>query len=333
MMKRTTRVFGCCLFLLAAGFGMLATAAPASAEQRTDYGRTYVDQINALRSSLGISSLTFDPELTELAHQHDLVMASQKRLHHAANLGTGVTSDWRKLGENVGTGNAHADMFNAFVRSPGHYSNIVDPEFTHVGVASDVIDGYEWTTQRFMKVAPPAPPAPKYIAPPVQAPAPVQAPIIVQAPAAPAAPRAAAPAPAPVAPVTMTPATTAPSTTAAPTTAAPVPTTTEAAPVAPSSDATTAPNDDATDSNTPEAGGAIASIGADQMDPGLSIDGADVDTAPVETITTSPIASVGSPAGDDGLPTATKVAFGSAFVLSCFLLLLISRELKDRTAA
>jgi hypothetical protein len=62
-------------------------------------------------------------------------------------------------------------LFQAFVNSPHHYENLVDPAFTRVGVGVAVANGMIFTAHEFMALrttAPPARPAP--------APAPAAAP-------------------------------------------------------------------------------------------------------------------------------------------------------------
>ena len=58
-------------------------------------------------------------------------------ISHDPNLAAAVASvfpDWRKGGENVGMGGTVSSLFDAFVASPGHYKNLVDPDFSRVGV-------------------------------------------------------------------------------------------------------------------------------------------------------------------------------------------------------
>jgi hypothetical protein len=137
--------------------------------------QTYVDQINGLRASLGLRQLIVDPQLSAIAHQHDLDMAAAGHLYHSANLAAGITVPWRALAENIGMRTPGGpDLWQAFLNSPGHYANIVNPAFTHVGIGDDVINGNEWTTQRFMQAAAPATPS---------APAPKPPPVVYHAPA------------------------------------------------------------------------------------------------------------------------------------------------------
>jgi uncharacterized protein YkwD len=159
----------------------------------------FVARINQLRASRGLGTLTVDPELTAVARQWAATMAGQGRIFHASDLSQGVSADWQKLGENVGVGNDVPRLFQAFVDSPSHLANLVDPSFTRVGVGVVNAGGRLYTAHRFMALAPPAPPT---TAPPTTAP-----------------------------PTTAAP-TTAPTTTAPPTTAAPTAAPTTVAPVA-----------------------------------------------------------------------------------------------------
>jgi len=55
--------------------------------------------------------------------------------------------------ENVGTGQNVDTLWAAFLDSPGHRSNIVNPAYTHVGVAVITeASGRQWTTHRFLRV-------------------------------------------------------------------------------------------------------------------------------------------------------------------------------------
>ncbi len=123
-------------------------------------------------------------------------------------------------------------LFDAFVASPGHYANLVDPQYTRVGVCvGRDANGKLFTTHRFIAIAgdgaaPPPPPPPPTTAAPVspQAPPPTAPPTTTAAPvtAAPltAPPTTAAPPPPPPPPTTAAHVT-APA--APPTTPAPAP--------------------------------------------------------------------------------------------------------------
>lgn len=181
-------------FALIVPMASRAVAAPdtVSMEQQ------FVARINALRTSKGLGALTVDAELTSIARAWSGQMAKAGAISHNPNFGQQVTQDWVKLGENVGVGPDVDSLFNAFVASPHHYANLVDPAFTKVGVGVVVTpDGSLYTSHQFMRLAaddppPPPPPAPRPkvsrpAAPRVTAPAPAAAPVAAQ-PAPPAAP-------------------------------------------------------------------------------------------------------------------------------------------------
>jgi hypothetical protein len=161
----------------------VATAPHVSAGPADE--QAFLGLINGLRSARGLGPLTVDANLTQLAQQHTVEMANGQHLEHTSALAAGVTTPWQKLGENVGFGSNLNLVWNAFLNSPGHLANLVDPAYNAVGIGVTVDgNGILWTTHRFMQTATPAPPPfvpPPAPRPPVTAPrpAPVPAPVAV----------------------------------------------------------------------------------------------------------------------------------------------------------
>ena len=54
-------------------------------------------------------------------------MVANGGISHNPNLANDVSANWTKLGENVGVGNDVDSLMNAFINSPAHYHNLVDP--------------------------------------------------------------------------------------------------------------------------------------------------------------------------------------------------------------
>lgn len=179
-------------------------AAPTAVANANDE-QVFVDLINDLRHSRGLSTLTVDANMTDLARQHTGAMATNQRLVHTADLTAGVTTNWEKLGENIGFGSNIGLVWNAFVNSPEHFANLTDPAFNAVGVGVRVdANGIVWTTHRFVRIgAPPPPPfvpptmPPTVPRPPAPRPAPTPAPVVPRS-AATAPPTTAVAAPAPI---------------------------------------------------------------------------------------------------------------------------------------
>ena len=161
----------------------------------------FVAAINEVRAGVGLPGLTVNSQLVTLARNHAQVMADAGEIFHADPISAGFTGSWTKLGENVGVGASVPVLVDAFVASPGHYANIIDPGFTQIGVGVVWKDGALYTTHRFL-----------------------------QPPGAPTPTTTAAPPPTTAAPPPPTTTTVSPPPTTAP---APVPTTTTLAPLAP----------------------------------------------------------------------------------------------------
>jgi hypothetical protein len=196
------------------GFALLAFVAGPLGMGRALAGQDFAAMTNADRTSHGLRALSGAGDLQSLAQQRADQMARSGQLAHTTNLGSKV-SGWQRLGENVGRGPALPDIETAFMNSPTHRENILDPSFTQLGV------GVTWDGGKYFYVAvifrQPSGAAPAAAPAPTPAPAPRPAP-------APAPRTAAAPKPAPK-PVTTTTRPPTPTTTEPPTT-----TTTTAAP-------------------------------------------------------------------------------------------------------
>ncbi len=141
--------------------------APASAAPADDEA-AFVAALNQVRAGVGLPPLQVDPELTALARQWARTMADAGHIYHASSLSAGVTNPWLKLGENVGVGADVQVLVDAFVASPGHYANIVDPAYTRIGVGVVYAGSALYTTHRFMQPADAAPPT--TVAPPTTPP-------------------------------------------------------------------------------------------------------------------------------------------------------------------
>lgn len=194
--------------VLVTGMVMGASAAQASSSDEAGF----VARINSLRQSKGLAPLAVDGNLTSIGRNWSQKMLQAGAISHNPSFPSQVTSNWAKLGENVGHGGTVDSLFKAFVNSPGHYRNLVDPAFTHVGVGVVVgPDGSLWTAHQFMTLAGAS-------APKVSAPAPATttartataparrtatAAAVASAPVAPAAPAAPPAPPAPSARIVL----------------------------------------------------------------------------------------------------------------------------------
>lgn len=132
---------------------LLATmlAAPTAAEASTDARAAelrFVDSANAERSTRGIDRFKVASDLTEVARRHSATMARQSHLHHNPNLGSDV-SGWQRVGENVGRGGSVASLHSALMNSEGHRRNLLDGNFSEIGVGVVMSGSTIWVTQVF----------------------------------------------------------------------------------------------------------------------------------------------------------------------------------------
>ena len=121
------------------------TAQPAGATSTED-GVT--SRLNGARTAHGLPALTTRGDLTEVARAQAGRMAESWTLFHNPNLTTDVTG-WRYVGENVGYGPDTETVHAAFMGSPGHRANILDSDYTELGVGVVERDGRVWVVEVF----------------------------------------------------------------------------------------------------------------------------------------------------------------------------------------
>lgn len=113
----------------------------------------YVASINAVRADEGLQPLVVDPNMTAAARDWAIWMVEHRSLQHAEEIATGAPTDWMKVGENVGRGPAVPAVWDAFLASPAHKANVLDPVYSLVGVGvAWTDDGRHYTTHRFASV-------------------------------------------------------------------------------------------------------------------------------------------------------------------------------------
>lgn len=112
------------------------------------------DQVNASRAAAGLPALRENLVLDIKADRWAQGMRDQCRIWHS-RLADGAPPNWRKLGENVGMGGNVGQIHDAYMNSPGHRANVLDPSFTEIGTAAvwGNCNGYRtlFTVHVFMK--------------------------------------------------------------------------------------------------------------------------------------------------------------------------------------
>ena len=123
---------------------------PADAHAAVDAGaeRQFVSAVNRERAARGLPALQVAGDLTSVARQHSVRMANGDNLHHNPDLASHV-SNWQKVGENVGTGPSVSSIHAAFMNSASHRANVLDGDWTQVGIGVEVRGDTIWVTQVF----------------------------------------------------------------------------------------------------------------------------------------------------------------------------------------
>lgn len=133
--------------LAVTGVSVAGLAATTTAATASDSGM--LSQVNAARTSRGLDPYSWNAHLASVAGEQARRMAKKTKLYHNPNLASDVGS-YRWVGENVGYGPSSSAIQKAFMNSPGHKANILDDNYTQIGIAS-VRDskGRLWVAQVF----------------------------------------------------------------------------------------------------------------------------------------------------------------------------------------
>jgi hypothetical protein len=140
-------------FAVLTPLGILFQTAPAVADSSPSGAAQFVADINGVRAAHGLRALQVSSSLASTAYNWSVHLASVGTLSHNPSLAADMPTGWQKGGENVGVGADVTSLEAAFVNSPEHYVNMVDPGFNQVGVAVDVdANGYLWATEDYVEV-------------------------------------------------------------------------------------------------------------------------------------------------------------------------------------
>ena len=109
-----------------------------------------VQLTNQFRSQYGLRPLSWNSQLGTAAQNHALDMARMRRMSHSGSDGSQVGNrvqrvryPFRQVGENVAHNQKTAkEVLSSWMRSPGHRENILNPNFSEIGVG--YYNGY-WT--------------------------------------------------------------------------------------------------------------------------------------------------------------------------------------------
>ena len=122
----------------------------------TSYEQEVIRLVNEIRAENGLKVLTYDWELARVARYKSQDMKDNKYFSHTSPVyGTpfqmiknfGIS--YRSAGENIAKGYATPQaVVNGWMNSSGHRANILNANYTHIGVG--YVSGGNYWTQMFM---------------------------------------------------------------------------------------------------------------------------------------------------------------------------------------
>ena len=122
--------------------------------QLNQFEQQVVELTNQERAKAGLSPLKVDLELSRVARIKSQDMRDQGYFNHNSptygspfDMMRNFGISYRTAGENIAMGQrSPQEVVNAWMNSDGHRRNILNPNFTHIGVGY-VADGNYWTQQ------------------------------------------------------------------------------------------------------------------------------------------------------------------------------------------
>jgi len=112
----------------------------------------FFDLTNAARANGGVPALDWRADVASMAVSHSVEMAQAGSIWHGSFVSEGNLKalNASSLGENVGMGGDVASIQDAFMNSPHHLENIMDPGFNQVGVGVIVSGNTVYVTLDFL---------------------------------------------------------------------------------------------------------------------------------------------------------------------------------------
>jgi uncharacterized protein YkwD len=143
-----------------------AGAAPAQHPRKaaarvslSSYESRILSLVNGARVSRGLVALSAQPGTTDVARRWSATMAATHTLAHNPNLVSSLahagSAAWTRIAENVGYGPANdpRTLFDAYMASPRHRDNILNPRLRYIGMGTVQVDSADgptaWNTMDF----------------------------------------------------------------------------------------------------------------------------------------------------------------------------------------
>ena len=120
-----------------------------------DFASQVVELVNAERAKYGLSALTVDAKVQQaaLVRAKESAQSFSHTRPNGSSFSTALTEagvSYRRAGENIAYGQrTPQQVMNAWMNSSGHRANILNEDFTTIGVGYTVINGTAYWAQLF----------------------------------------------------------------------------------------------------------------------------------------------------------------------------------------
>ncbi|WP_198668864.1 cell wall-binding repeat-containing protein [Homoserinimonas sp. OAct 916] len=141
--------------LLALGVSLVDASPATAAEDYNGYTLTearwvIVNKTNAARTAKGLKPVTESTQLSTVSQNWSKKQASSSTMGHNPSYTTLMPSGWTRVAENVAYGQSVDKVVQAWLNSPGHYANIMNPQINTIGVGlAKNSNGAIYYTQNF----------------------------------------------------------------------------------------------------------------------------------------------------------------------------------------
>src|SRR2546426_998423 len=126
----------------------------ANTSQTRSDESTFAGFINQSRQQGGLGPLAVLAPIVTVGREQSEFMRDKNSLEHTTDLPSKFPPEWQALGENVGKGKGVTvqQLHDAFMNSPAHRANIMDPKYNYIGLGVRYAgDGTLWVTEEFMQ--------------------------------------------------------------------------------------------------------------------------------------------------------------------------------------
>lgn len=145
-------------FVFAAFLFFVTCGQNVSAQGRTVAEQYLFAALNHERAAAGLPALTWNPQMAIAAREHAIRMARTGGISHQFSgepdlkqRTSTAGAKFSTVAENVGVGESSITLHSAWMHSPGHRANILDPVVTSVGISAVVYRGRLWAVQDFSR--------------------------------------------------------------------------------------------------------------------------------------------------------------------------------------